>query len=90
MVTDYFERPCPKYPEGRRLRIANGRVICPEEPYPLRDHEGKVIDEPILHRLVYTHDPEADQDFGLTWQLIDFQRSRRTARTRCWSTRTAA
>lgn len=75
MVTDYFERPCPKYPDGRRLRVANGRVICPENAYPLKDAQGNVLDEPVLHRLVYTHDPETDRDFGLTWQLIDFQRT---------------
>jgi hypothetical protein len=34
-----------------------------------------VLDEPLIHRLVYTHDPDDDDDLGLTWQLIDFQRS---------------
>jgi hypothetical protein len=86
MVTDYFERPCPKWPEGRRVVIANNRVIVdwrtvdpgtsmPWEPYPLRGHDGEVIDEPVLHRLSYTVDPESDRDLGLVWQLIDAQRT---------------
>lgn len=90
MVTDYYERPCPKYPEGRVMHFAAGGLITdhrlldpsaehPWEPYPLRDHEGKVVDEPILHRLSYTLDPETDRDLGLTWQLIDVQRSAQDA-----------
>jgi hypothetical protein len=86
MVTDYLERPCPKWPEGRRILIANNRVICdwrtvdpttvmPWEPYPLRGHDGKVIDEPVIHRLSYTHDPDSGRDLGLVWQLIDAQRT---------------
>jgi hypothetical protein len=86
MVTDYYERPCPRWPEGRRLVMANGRVIVnwrlvdptaimPWEPYPLRGHDGKVVDEPVLHRLSYTHDPDSDRDLGLVWQLIDAQRT---------------
>jgi hypothetical protein len=86
MTTEYFERPCPKYPDGRWLTIAAGRQIVdnrlidptsqdPAQPYPLRDADGQVIDEPLIHRLVYTHDPDCDQDFGLVWQLIDFQRT---------------
>jgi len=86
MVTDFYERPCPKWPRGRWLTVANGRVIVdnrkidptseyPWQDYPLRDADGSVLDEPVLHRLVYTHDPDADNDLGLTWQLIDFQRS---------------
>lgn len=86
MVTDYFERPCPQWPEGRRIQIVNGRVIVdwrkvdpttamPWEPYPLRDHNDQVVDEPILHRLQYTIDPDSDRDLGLVWQLIDAQRT---------------
>jgi hypothetical protein len=86
MVTEYYERPSPRWPSGRWLTIANGRVIVdnrrlnpvtewPWQDYPLRDADGQVIDEPLLHRLVYTHDPDDDDDLGLTWQLIDFQRS---------------
>jgi hypothetical protein len=86
MVRDYYERPCPKWPNGRWLTIANGRVIVdnrlidptaeyPWQDYPLQDADGTVLDEPLLHRLVYTHDPDDDDDLGLTWQLIDFQRS---------------
>jgi hypothetical protein len=86
MVTDYLERPCPKWPEGRRIQMANGRVICdwrlvnpdtvmPWESYPLRDHEDVVIDEPCIVRLSYTIDPDSDRDLGLVWQLIDPQRT---------------
>ena len=92
MVTDFYERPCPKYPEGRVLHFAQGQLITdhrqtdptseyPWEPYPLRDHEGLVVDEPVLHRLSYTVDPETDRDLGLTWQLIDVQRTLQD----CWN-----
>jgi hypothetical protein len=86
MVTDYMERPCPKWPEGRRIVVANGRVIVdwrlvdpttsmPWEPYPMCGHDGTVLDEPVLHRLSYTCDPDSDRDLGLVWQLIDAQRT---------------
>jgi hypothetical protein len=89
IMTDYFERPCPKYPQGRWMTIANGRVVIDArklqdyeqetdqywQEYPVRDVDGSVVDEPVLDRLVYTHDPDSDDDLGLTWALIDFQRS---------------
>lgn len=86
MHTEIFERPCPKYPDGRRLHIANKRIICdarlvsehapyPWETYPLRGVDGKALDEPVLQRLSYTIDPESDRDMGLVWQLIDAQRT---------------
>lgn len=74
MVTMYFERPCPKYPDGRLLTIANGRQILPEGAYPMR-HAGRAIDKPCLHELKYRMDPEGGGDLGLTWELIDFQRT---------------
>ncbi len=74
MVTLYFERPCTRYPEGRMLTIANGVQIAPEEGYPMR-RKGRVLDEPCIHRLVYRLDPDNDNDLGLTWELIDFQRT---------------
>jgi hypothetical protein len=76
MVTEYFERPCPKYPEGRHLVIANGRQVVPERQYPLRRRDGTVIDEPVLHRLAWDLGGGAHRDYGLTWQLIDAQRVR--------------
>jgi hypothetical protein len=86
MVTEYFERPCPKWPDGRTITIANNRPIVDYRqvdptspawwgPYPLQDATGVVLDEPLLHRLSYTVDSDKDQDFGLVWQLIDFQRT---------------
>jgi hypothetical protein len=75
VTTEYFERPCPAYTSGRRLLIANDKVICPEEPYPLQDPDGSILDEPVLHRIVWTHDPDGDNDLGLVWQLVDFQRT---------------
>lgn len=74
MVTLYFERPSPKFPEGRLLTIANDRLIADPGPYPLR-HGGRAIDRPCIHRLSYRLDPDRDQDLGLTWELIDFQRT---------------
>lgn len=74
MVTDYLERPSPKNQEGLRLTIANGKVICPAEPYPCRDGEGTVIDEPVLHKLARIVDPDNDRDMGLVEHALDAQR----------------
>jgi hypothetical protein len=49
-------------------------VICPPEPYPLTDPDGNVIDEPILHPLSWTVDPDDDRDQGLVEDLIDPER----------------
>lgn len=92
MVTEYLERPSARFPQGRRMHMAAGRVICdyrlldptapgPWESYPLFDADGGVIDEPVLHRLTYTHAPEDDRDLGLVWQLIDPQRTIQD----CWN-----
>lgn len=75
MVTDYLERPCKKYPEGRRLCIANGKIISPPEKYPLREPNGDVVDEPILHKISYIVDPDSDRDLGLVQSLLDAQRT---------------
>lgn len=86
LTQEYFERPSPTFPDGRCMVMANGkpivdyRLINPTSedwwgPYPLQDFDGTVLDEPLIHRLVYTVDPENDKDFGLTWQLIDFERT---------------
>jgi hypothetical protein len=74
MVTEYLERPCPSYPEGRRLIMANGRVLFPEEPYPLRNAKGQVVDEPCLHRLTYDLDDSSDRGKGLVRALIESMR----------------
>jgi hypothetical protein len=75
MVTEYLERPCPKYPMGRRIICANGRVIAPVENYPGVGPEGTTSDDPVLHRLSYTVDPEQDRDRGLVAHLLDAQRT---------------
>jgi hypothetical protein len=86
-LTTYLERPSVKYPDGRRCFIANGRIVvdfrtepdAPEgadwyEPYPYMDAEGVVCDEPVIHRISYTVNPEGD-DFGLVERLIDLMRT---------------
>ena len=75
MVTDYLERPCPEYPEGRRYCIANGKIITPPEKYPLVDPNGEVLDEPLIHKLSYIVDPDNDRDIGLVSSLLDSQRT---------------
>lgn len=75
MVTEYLERPCPEYPEGRWLILANGHIIFPEEPYPLQDHDGNVVDEPCIHRLSYDIDASSDRDKGLVGSLVESMRS---------------
>jgi hypothetical protein len=86
-LTTYLERPCARYPDGRRCFIANGRVVvdfredpsAPEdagwyEPYPYEDANGVVCAEPVIHRISYTVNPEGD-DFGLVERLIDLMRT---------------
>lgn len=74
LVSEYLERPSSKNPRGLRIISAGGRLIFPPEPYPLQTPKGETVDEPCIHRLVYTHDDENDTDLGLVWQLIDPQR----------------
>jgi hypothetical protein len=86
IVTRYYERPCPDYPNGRVLTMAAGRVIVdyrrvdpdaldPCEPWPLVGPDGQAVDEPVLHRLTWDIDVERDRPLGLTWELIDPQRT---------------
>lgn len=75
LVTEYLERPCMKYPQGRRLILANGKLIFPEDEYPLKDTKGQAIDAPCLHRLSYMIDPSNDRDQGLVKQLIEPMRT---------------
>lgn len=80
LVSDYLERPCPDYPMGRRLTFANGRLIFPEEPYPLQTRDPQTgemvaVDEPVLHKLAYIRDPDNDRDMGLFRHLLDAQRT---------------
>jgi hypothetical protein len=74
LVTEYMERPCQKYPMGRRLVMANKKIVLPEEPYPLMGPDGEVLDEPVLHQLAYTVNPEGE-NLGLVEPLIDLQRT---------------
>jgi len=71
MVTEFLERPCSKYPRGRRLIFANGQEIFPEEDYPLQDAEGEVVDAPYLHRLAYNVEGESERAHGLVQSLIE-------------------
>jgi hypothetical protein len=86
-LTTYLERPCQKYP---RAGAASSRTAgssstsarsrdAPEdadwfEPYPYTDANGVVCDEPVIHRISYTVNPEGD-DFGLVERLIDLMRT---------------
>lgn len=74
MVTEFFDRPCPKHPNGRRLILAGGRQIFVPEDYPLTDHEGKVVDEPCLHRAVYSIDGSSERHRGLVQSMIESMR----------------
>jgi hypothetical protein len=75
LVKFYLERPCPKYPNGRWLTIANGKQVVPEKRYPCEDAKGNVVDEPALHHLCYILDPDSDRDQALVPHLIDAQRT---------------
>lgn len=75
LVVDYYERPCAEYPQGRWFTLSNDQVIYPPQDYPCEDHQGNVLDEPILHRLSFITDPHSDRDMGLVRFLIDPQRT---------------
>jgi hypothetical protein len=75
LVTDYLERPSASNPEGQWLTMAGERVIVAKRPYPCLDGEGNVVDEPVLHKLTYSMDPENDRDSGLVRHLLDAQRT---------------
>lgn len=75
LVTEYLERPSRKFPNGRRLVIVNQKLALPPEDYPYCDHQGNVVDAPVLHKLSYVIDPDSDRDIGLVPQLLDAQRT---------------
>lgn len=75
MVTQYIERPCPKYTDGQRRWFANDREIFPEAKYPQRDHEDNVVDEPCIHRLCYSIDGSSDRGRGLVSSLTESMRT---------------
>lgn len=74
-VTEYFERPCKKYPEGQWLTVANGEVILEPQPFPVRDQNGEVVDEPAYLHIAWDPDPDSDRDSGLGMQMVDPQRA---------------
>jgi hypothetical protein len=75
LVTEFLERPSTKFPNGRRVVMANQRVIFPVEDYPCRDSQGRALDEPVLHCLSWIIDPQSDRGVGLVNDLIDLQRT---------------
>lgn len=75
IVTEYFERPCPKYPKGRWGTYAGGRKIFKDEDYPETDGKGQVVDRPCLRRLIYDVDGASDRARGLVQRVIDVVRS---------------
>jgi len=75
IVTEYFERPCQKYPKGRWGTYAGGRKVLPDGTYPLEDGKGEVVDRPCLRRLIYDFDGSSDRAKGLVQKVIDEVRS---------------
>ena len=75
VTTEYFERPCPKYPKGRWQTFAGGRKIFEDEDYPMVDGKGQVVDRPCLRRLIYDIDGSNDRARGLVQKVIDVVRS---------------
>lgn len=71
MVTEYFERPCRSFPDGRRIVTAQKRLLFAEEDYPLRDENDEVVDAPCLHRLYYAVDGGSERARGLVQSLIE-------------------
>ncbi len=75
LVTEYLERPCPAYPEGRWVTMANKRRIIPDRPYP---GDGTLA----LRKLSYAPDPDSDRDISLVSQLLDAQRTHNDANSK--------
>jgi hypothetical protein len=75
LTTEYFERPCPKYPKGRWGTYADGRKILPDEDYPMRDGQGEIADVPCLRRLIWDVDGASDRARGLVQRIVDVVRS---------------
>lgn len=73
VVTQYFERPSQKYEMGRWLVFASKRECCTEQDFPLKDAEGRCVDEPPLVKLHYALDADSDRDRGLVPYLMDPQ-----------------
>ena len=71
LVVEYLERPSRRHESGRRIVMANGRMIKPEEPYPCQDSKGNILDEPVLHKLSVIRDPDSDHDLGPTRLALD-------------------
>jgi hypothetical protein len=71
LVKEYLERPSKKHPMGRRIVMANGGVILPEEDYPLTDVKGHPVDQPVLHKLSVIRDPDSDHDLGMVRFALD-------------------
>ena len=71
---EYLERPSAARPQGRRLVMANGRMILPEGTYPCENAKGEVLDEMVLLRLSYLTETD-DRDRGLVELLVDLQRT---------------
>ena len=82
LVSEYLERPCPRYPKGRWLTFANKRIILEPQDYPYVDGKGNVVDEPVIHRLVYLDDPDHERGVGLVRHLEDANRMYNWARSR--------
>lgn len=72
MVTEYLERPSAKYANGRRIVIANDRLILPIGDYPCAEYG---FDGPCIHELSYTVDPTADRARGMAVHMLDAQRT---------------
>ena len=75
IITEYFQRPSPEEPDGLKMVIANGGQIYETEPFPVRDGQNKILDEPPFLRLAYSVDPDSDRDQGFVRHLVDAQRT---------------
>lgn len=72
-VTHYLERPCPDYPQGRRLTLVGERIVR-NEPYTYDSANfGEVQDQNWLVKFSYFNSPTRDREMGVTEQLVDVQ-----------------
>lgn len=73
-LTEYLERPSRQNKWGRRLFIANDRVVTPPEAYPSRVVGPKGVEACIL-KITFIPTPWRDRDMGIVEHAIDAQRT---------------
>jgi hypothetical protein len=74
MLTEYLELPTQEHPRGRRLFIANNRLVTEPEDYPMLVKSSQGYEHCIL-KMPYYPTPDRDRDMGMVEHQLDPQRT---------------